>query len=177
MHATVLLTGPEAVGIIRDVVVVAFLVFAFLALAVFVVLALLFYRRLAALFVLNGVFIFLALTPYRPPFVPYVTAVLVTIWLIRRAKRLPHPRYELPERPSARPWRFFALGFWGTLGLFFVSWGLPTLNVPVFFTWALLIGRPFGVRWGLLKLMGRGQGWPFGHQWRWRQARSASSSC
>lgn len=49
MDATVLLTGPEAVGIIRDVVVVAFLVFAFLALAVFVVLALLLYRRLAAL--------------------------------------------------------------------------------------------------------------------------------
>ncbi len=44
-----LLTGPEAVGIIRDVVVVAFLVIAFLALAVFVVLALLLYRRLAAL--------------------------------------------------------------------------------------------------------------------------------
>ncbi len=123
------------------------------------------FRRLAALFVLNGVFIFLALTPYRPPVAPYATAVLVTIWLIRRAKRLPYPRYELTERPSARSWRFFALGFLGTVGLFFFSWALPNLNVPVIFTLALLIALPFWMRWRLLRLIGRGEGWPFRQQW------------
>ncbi|MFQ5434677.1 MAG: hypothetical protein ACE5FD_07355 [Anaerolineae bacterium] len=123
------------------------------------------FRRLAWLFGLNGVFIFVALTPYRPPFLPYVTAVLVVIWLYRRAKRLPHPRYELPERPSANIWRFFGLGFLGTFSLFFISWVLPNLNFPVPVTLVLLVGLPFWVRWRLLKLIGQDADWPFRQQW------------
>ena len=49
MAQALLLTGPEVVDVVRDVILIVFLVFAFFALVVFVVLGLLLYRRVAGL--------------------------------------------------------------------------------------------------------------------------------
>lgn len=49
MVQTLLLTGPEVIDVVRDVILIVFLVFAFFALVVFVVVALLLYRRVAGL--------------------------------------------------------------------------------------------------------------------------------
>ncbi len=44
-----LLTGPEVIDVVSDVVLIVFLIFAFFALIVFMVMALLLYRRVAGL--------------------------------------------------------------------------------------------------------------------------------
>jgi hypothetical protein len=44
-----LLTGPEMIDVVSDIVVIMFLIFAFFALIVFMVMALLMYRRVAGL--------------------------------------------------------------------------------------------------------------------------------
>jgi len=44
-----LLTGPEVIDVISDIVLIVFLIFAFFALIVFMVMALLLYRRVAGL--------------------------------------------------------------------------------------------------------------------------------
>ncbi|MCH8816774.1 MAG: hypothetical protein IIC92_03460 [Chloroflexi bacterium] len=44
-----LLTGPEVVEVVRDIILIVFLVFAFFALVLFVVVTLLLYRRVAGL--------------------------------------------------------------------------------------------------------------------------------
>jgi len=123
------------------------------------------FRRLAILFVLNGVFIFFALTPYRPPFLPYAAAAVLVGWLYRRARRLPPDTVPVPDRKPAPMRSYFLTGFLGTVALFFFSWVLPNLEVPVFITLLLLIGLPFLVRRRLRKMAGRGEGWPRRHLW------------
>lgn len=49
MVQMLLLTGPEVVDVVRDVIIIVFLVFAFFALVLFAVVVLLLYRRLAGL--------------------------------------------------------------------------------------------------------------------------------
>ena len=44
-----LLTGPEMIDVVSDIAVIMFLIFAFFALIVFLVMALLMYRRIAGL--------------------------------------------------------------------------------------------------------------------------------
>jgi len=44
-----LLTGPEMIDVVSDIVLIVFLIFAFFALIVFMVMALLLYRRVASL--------------------------------------------------------------------------------------------------------------------------------
>lgn len=49
MVQVLLLTGPEVVEVVRDIILIIFLVFAFFALVLFVVVTLLLYRRMAGL--------------------------------------------------------------------------------------------------------------------------------
>ncbi|MDA1258400.1 MAG: hypothetical protein O3C10_11260 [Chloroflexi bacterium] len=49
MVQALLLTGPEVVDVVRDIILIVFLIFAFFALALFSVVTLLLYRRTAGL--------------------------------------------------------------------------------------------------------------------------------
>ncbi len=49
MHQILLLTGSEIIDVVSDVIIIVFLIFAFFAMIVFMVIALLLYRRLATL--------------------------------------------------------------------------------------------------------------------------------
>ena len=49
MAQVLLLTGPGMIDVVSDIVVIVFLIFAFFALIVFMVMALLMYRRVAGL--------------------------------------------------------------------------------------------------------------------------------
>ncbi|MCX8251424.1 MAG: hypothetical protein OTJ98_06150 [Dehalococcoidia bacterium] len=49
MAQVLLLTGPEMIDVVSDIFVIMFLIFAFFALIVFMVMALLMYRRVAGL--------------------------------------------------------------------------------------------------------------------------------
>ncbi|MDP6824171.1 MAG: hypothetical protein QF554_12870 [Dehalococcoidia bacterium] len=49
MAQVFLLTGPEMIDVVSDIILIVFLIFAFFALIVFMVMALLLYRRVAGL--------------------------------------------------------------------------------------------------------------------------------
>jgi hypothetical protein len=49
LHQILLLTGSEIIDVVSDVIIIVFLIFAFFAMIVFMVIALLLYRRLATL--------------------------------------------------------------------------------------------------------------------------------
>jgi hypothetical protein len=83
-----------------------------------------------ALFVLDVIFGFLALTSYRPPVFPYILAIAITIGLILLARRLSDP---IPGEAVAKmqsPFLFGVLGFSATLIFFLISWVLPNLPIP-----------------------------------------------
>ena len=88
------------------------------------------FRWLSLLWVASGVFVFLALTPYRPPVVPLLSALLLTVGLVRLARRLPRPACDPAHVCLRRPLWFGLTGFVGTLGLFFVAWACPVNGVP-----------------------------------------------
>lgn len=114
------------------------------------------FRWLSLLWAANGVFIFVALTPYRPPPIAVLLTVLVTVVMIRLARRLPRPECD-PEQVRLRRSLWFGLtGFVGTLGLFFVAWVCPVNGVPPLLAVLLLAGLPVGVAWIALKVLGRG---------------------
>lgn len=102
---------------------------------------------LSLLFLADGVLIYVGITPYRPPALLYVSAVLVTAGLVGLAWRWPAPAVaaEEPSRPAPRPLAFLLVGFVGMLGLFAGMGGLPRIPVPAFVTmlglaaWATLI--------------------------------------
>jgi hypothetical protein len=106
---------------------------------------------LSILLVLVVIFGFLALTPYRPPLLPYLGAIAATWLLYRLAKRLPHQwgvPGELPER--ARLW-LALIGFCGVLFFFLITYGLPSSGAPVLLTLFALVGLGYGlwrsIRW------------------------------
>ena len=76
----------------------------------------------------------LALTTYRPPFLPYVFAMAVTLTLGWLGRWMPHHfQWEAPTQV----WRSFwlsALGFAGITGFFLCSWALPEWGIPPWLT-------------------------------------------
>jgi hypothetical protein len=80
---------------------------------------------------------FFLLTPYRPPLVPYLLAIVSVLALYWIAQRLPaqmSPIEGLETSALPRPRRFVVFGFGATLAFFFINWVWPHLNVPVLLT-------------------------------------------
>ena len=85
------------------------------------------------------VFGYLVLTPYRPPPLPYLAAVGLTIILFFTARKLPH---KWPLKPPTSPWRPLFLGILGLVGtfiFFMLGWALPHLGVPPAITIGLML--------------------------------------
>lgn len=119
---------------------------------------------LSTLFVLNGVFIFLAITPYRPPLVPYLGAVMVTALLILAAvkRRSPETPEALPAR--CRPWQFGLAGFFGITALYALGWVLPYTSVRWQATLALTVLLVWGVGKLLRRMSAAGRAWDDRHR-------------
>jgi hypothetical protein len=83
-------------------------------------------------FLLDVIFGFLALTTYRPPFVPYLASIAITISLILLAKRIRGPQASPIDLPVASRLRFGLTGFIMTILFFTTAWVLPNLGlIPV----------------------------------------------
>jgi hypothetical protein len=110
--------------------------------------------------VLCGLFL---LTPYRPPFIPYLLAIVAVIVLIAIARRLPS-RWLAPHPGQVkRPLWFAALGLSATVFFFVIAGVLPNLGIPVLLT---LIAMPmllFGVT-RAVRRMSCGGVWTQEHQ-------------
>jgi hypothetical protein len=97
-----------------------------------------------ALSVLGGLFIldvlvgFFLLTPYRPPLVPYLGSLGMTILLIVLAKVLP-TEFRLAESGKQRkPVWAGLLAFWGTTGLFLIVWLTSASSMPATIAFLIL---------------------------------------
>jgi len=114
------------------------------------------FKRLSLLWVANGAFIFLALTPYRPPLMPFLSAALIAVGCVRLARRLPRPACDSEQVRLRRPLWFGLTGFLGTVGLFVLAWVSPVIGVPPLLAMLLMAGWPVVVAWIVLKVLGRG---------------------
>jgi hypothetical protein len=75
---------------------------------------------------------FFALTPYRPPAIPYLSAGAAVAALIGLARRLPTGQSAGAERDRApmRPRVFLLGGFAATVGFFLLTWVAPGTAIP-----------------------------------------------
>ncbi len=93
----------------------------------------------------------LALAPYRPPFIPYLLAIIATVFLYFLALRLPK-RFR-PPQPAARlrPLWIGTIGFLSITAYFIGGWALPELGIPPVLTIGFLIILALGalrlLRW------------------------------
>ncbi len=95
---------------------------------------------------------FFLLTPYRPPVVPYLLAIVTTIVLVLIARRLPKRWGEVhPGRAPKQIW-FVLVGFGATLAFFFIHWALPEFAVPVPITTLSAVTLILLVIWGVGRL-------------------------
>jgi uncharacterized membrane protein len=116
---------------------------------------------------------FFLLTTYRPPFVPYLLAIVVTVALFLIARRLgdhgglplqsdDHEGSPLPDSVP-RPLWFALVGFVATLAFFLIHWVLPEIGLPVLLTMLAAIVLVVLVTWGVRR-MSRGGAWNDEHR-------------
>jgi len=122
------------------------------------------FKWLAGLWVAEIAFGFFFLTPYRPPMIPYLLALLSTIGLIRLARRLPGPASVPQTARIARPLRYGLAGFLATSGMFLLAWAMPTTGIPSIVTILLMAGLAVLTGCVLLKRLGNGVIWSERHQ-------------
>lgn len=88
-------------------------------------------RWLAALFAAISLLIHFFLTPYRPPFVPFLLAALAVVALGLRARRLPPAPAADPPRRLPSPRRLGVTAFLATAVFFLgLSWIIPETPIP-----------------------------------------------
>lgn len=118
---------------------------------------------LFSLDVLAGVLLWGALNPQYPmPWLHVLLAALLSALLIMMAKRLPVPPVDDNAIPAGRK-MFLLAGFTGIFLLFFFSWFLPELHVPVIITFLLVLFLPLLIVFWILRLA-RGGVLPPHHQ-------------
>ncbi len=80
-------------------------------------------------FLLDVIFGFLAMTTYRPPVVPYLAAIAITIGLIVLAKHIRDPLTSPTDLPVASGFRFGLAAFIMTILFFMTAWVIPNFGV------------------------------------------------
>jgi hypothetical protein len=101
------------------------------------------FRALAVLLVADVVLGFTALTPYRPPAIPYLMAILAVIVLHAVARRMPaafrksHPLDAAVDK--SRSLAFFAAGLAGAVAFFILLWAVPNTKVGPLGDMALML--------------------------------------
>ena len=114
------------------------------------------FHWLILLFVLNGIFINLALTTYRPPLLHYLITIGLVFGLIALARRLPKSYPPINETQPSRAHRFVLLGFLSTLVFFVLNWVLPHTQIPPLATMILVLLLLVLIRWRVRKYSNQG---------------------
>lgn len=87
----------------------------------------------------------LALAPYRPPFVPYLAAIIATVGLYFLARRMPKRFRPAQPAPRLRPLWIGVIGFLSVTAYFIGGWALPELGIPPVLTIGFLLLLALGV--------------------------------
>ena len=114
------------------------------------------FKWLSILWVAEIAFGFLFLTPYRPPLVPYLLALLITIGLVWWARHVPRALPGLETTRVARPLWYGLTGFLATTGVFLLAWLGPEVGLPAWLTLLLMAGVAVLAGWVVLKRLGAG---------------------
>ena len=110
----------------------------------------------ALLLTADVLFGFLLLTTYRPPFLPYVGAVILVALLGWQAKRMPLRWWTVQKGRVRKTIWFFLTGAVGSFGLFLANWLLPDQGAPVLLTLGVCAALPFAIRTVVRWLSGDG---------------------
>lgn len=107
---------------------------------------------------------FFLLTLYRPPFVPYLLAIIATVVLFLAARRLPVRERAMHPARVLRPLWFALVGFVAQFVFFFgIFWGLPEFAIPVPLTMLAAVVLVALVAGGVQR-MSRGGAWNNEHR-------------
>ena len=101
---------------------------------------------------------FFALTPYRPPALPYLMALVMTVGLYVVARRMPAHWWTLRTEPTRRPLWFGLIGFASTVVFFLLHWIFPENGVPVPLTMLAALSLVWLVFFTVRHISGEG-GW------------------
>jgi hypothetical protein len=106
---------------------------------------------LSILLIVVVIFGFLVLTPYKPPFIAYLLAIVLTIYLYWKASRQPRCWAEPIQSPKRSRLWLALIGFFGVLLFFIITYALPQAGSPVFVTLFALSALAWGlwrsIRW------------------------------
>jgi len=120
------------------------------------------FRALAVLLLADVVLGLVALTPYRPPVIPYLLATLAVIVLFAVARRMPaafrksHPVDPAVDRP--RSFAFYAAGLASAVAFFLLLWVVPNTKVGPLGDMALML-LLVAVVWFTLRQGNAGSRW------------------
>jgi hypothetical protein len=92
----------------------------------------------------------IVLTPYRPPFAPFMLALIATAVIVWVAHEQPTRWAPREVAPRWSPLRLLLTGFLGIAALFVGGWALPALNVPAFLTIVFMVLAALGM-WRLVR--------------------------
>lgn len=95
-----------------------------------------FFAALLSFVVLFGFFV---LAPYRPPAIPYLLAVTLTVALYIIAKKMPAQWLASIQKPTWRPLFLGLLGLCATFVFFMLGWALPHLGLSPILTIAMMV--------------------------------------
>ncbi len=107
---------------------------------------------------------FLFITPYRPPLVPYLLAIITVSGLIKLARRLPEQLFVPKSIRVPRPRWFVVAGFLSTFSFFFINLAMPNTGLHPLWTIFLVIGLVILVSRKVLRMSGNGAEWSKRHQ-------------
>jgi hypothetical protein len=125
------------------------------------------FRALAVLLAADVVLGFTALTPYRPPAIPYLMAILAVIVLCAVARRMPaafrksRPLDAAADKP--RSLASFAAGLAGAVAFFILLWAVPNTKVGSPVDMALMLLLVVTV-WLILRQGNSASRWDARHQ-------------
>ncbi len=114
---------------------------------------------LAVLFVVDVVFGYFALTAFRPGAIQYLLTLALVVCLFLLAWKLPRQVFAAKDIVTAKPFRFWLLGFLGTFTFFFVYWVLPNTGVHPLIAIVAGVIHVAAVTWLVLRMSGNGGAW------------------
>ncbi len=114
---------------------------------------------LLILFVIDIIFGYAVLTPYRPGVVQYWLAVVVVAVLIIIAWRLPRRIFSPRATTLRKSFRFWLTGFLGTLAFFLIFWALPNTGIHPLVTMLIIVCWIGIIGWLVLRMSGNGSAW------------------
>lgn len=119
---------------------------------------------LSIFFAADVAFGYFALTSYRPAANIYWLTAAFVVTLILLAWRLPRQIFLPRTTALPKPFRFWIIGFLGTVMFFFAFWALPHTEIPPAITLLSVTGLMVVITWRIFRMSGNASVWTDRHR-------------